>query len=65
MITKEEADKVMGTEGKTRGMSIKGDLEFVKFKQGEKGLKKVLDEMEKLGHPLSLKMKAMDFCPVG
>jgi predicted hydrocarbon binding protein len=65
VITREEANRIMSIEGKTRGISIRGDLEFVKFKEGNEGLNKLRKEMEKVGYFPDPKMKAMDFCPLG
>ena len=65
-ITKEIAQKLMETKGETRGMSIKGDLEYVLYKKGKEGLKKIEDEMARLGYPIKYKkMKSMKFYPIG
>ena len=65
-ITKELIEKFMKIEGETRAISIKGDLEFILYKKGEEGLKKLEDELEKFGHPIKYKtLEDMSFYPVG
>ncbi len=66
IITKELIEKLMKTEGETRAISIKGDLEFILYKKGEEGLRKLEDELEKFGHPIKYKkLEDMSFYPVG
>ncbi len=66
IITKELVEKIMKTEGETRAISIKGDLEFILYKKGEEGLKKIEDELEKFGYPIKYKsLEDMSFYPVG
>ena len=66
IITKEVAKQLMAMKGETRGLSIKGDVEYVRHKFGQEGINKIEAEMEKLGFPVEYeKMKQMDFYPVG
>jgi len=66
IITKEIADELMKMKGETRGISIKGDIDYAIDKKGKQALKKVEDEMERLGYPINYeKMRNMDFYPVG
>lgn len=66
IITKETAKKLMQIEGETRGLSIRGDIEYVIYKKGEAGLRKLEEEMTKLGCPLKYKeIRQMEFYPVG
>lgn len=65
-IKKEDIKRLMEVDGQARGVVLKTDAEYVLSKKGEAGLKKVEDEMRKLGHPLDYqKIKSMDFYPVG
>jgi len=52
MIPKEELERITSIPGEAIGASIKEDLRFILMKEGEEGLKKVEDELEKLGYPL-------------
>ncbi len=64
-IPKEEIEKMMNLKGKARGMAIKGEAEFILHEKGEEGLKRLEEEMAKLGCPVDYrKMKAMSFYPV-
>lgn len=51
-ISKEEIEEIKQVEGEVMGVSLKEDLQFIQEKEGEEGLKKVEDEMGKLGYPL-------------
>lgn len=65
-ITKEKAQELMAIKGETRGLSIKGDIEYVRYKFGEEGVDRIEAEMKRLGSPIDYeKMKQMDFYPVG
>ena len=66
-ITKETIKELMNIKGETRGVSIKGDLEYILYKEGKEGLKKIEDELERLGYP-DIKYKtlgSMRIYPVG
>lgn len=65
-ITKELAKKLMEIEGETRGVVLKTDGEYVLKEKGEEGLKKIEEELEKLGYPIKYgEIKTMEFYPVG
>jgi len=66
MMTKKEADKLIGLSGESRGANIKVDFDFVLETKREKGLEKVENRMVELGYPLNYKdIKVMDFYPIG
>lgn len=65
-ITKEEIKKLMEIEGEARGVVFQTDIEYILREKGEEGLKKLEDELKRLGHPIKFKeIKGMDFYPVG
>jgi|YelNatPaOPRAMG01_1025707.scaffolds.fasta_scaffold08839_2 hypothetical protein len=65
-LTKEVAQKLMEIKGEVRGVVFKTDAEYVLKEKGEEGLKKVEEELEKLGYPIKYKeIKVMGFYPVG
>ena len=65
-ITKEEIQKLMKIKGEARGVVFKTDAEYILSEKGEEGLKKLEEELERLGHPLKYReIKTMDFYPVG
>jgi len=65
-ITKEEIEKLMEVKIETRGVVFKTDSECVLEEKGEKGLKELEAELEKLGHPIKYeKIKSMGFYPAG
>jgi len=66
MLTKKEADKLIGLSGESRGMNIKIDLDYIFEKYGEKGIKKIEERIIQLGYPLKYKeIEPMGFYPVG
>ena len=66
MLTKQEAENLMEIRGEVRGMTFKGDLDFVLEDKGKEGLKKVEAKMAELGFPLKYKeIRPMDFYPMG
>jgi len=66
MLTKKEADNLIKTEGESRGVNMKIDLDYLIEKKGELGLKEVERRMTKLGHPLKYKdINPMSFYPLG
>ncbi len=65
-LTKKLADKLMKTEGATRGFNLEHDREWILKEKGEEGLKKVEKELERIGRPIHYKqLKTMDFYPAG
>lgn len=66
IISKEELDKLMKIKGKIRGLALKGETEFILKEEGKEGLKKVEDEITRLGLPLERKnLKTMEWYPIG
>jgi hypothetical protein len=65
-IKEEEIKKLMEIEGQARGVVLKTDAEYVLAEKGEEGVKKIEEELGKMGHPLNYqKIKSMEFYPVG
>ena len=63
---KEKLSKLAKIKGEVRGVAFKTDMEFILKEKGEKGLKKVEDELKKIGFPIEYKtIKVMDFYPIG
>ena len=50
-ITQEEVDKLKNLEGEVRGVVFKTDRKFIVSKAGEKGVKKVEEELSNINHP--------------
>ena len=65
-LTKEFAQKLMDIKGEVRGVVFKTDTEYILAEKGEEGLKKLEEELEKLGHPIKYKeIKTFSYYPVG
>ena len=65
-ITKTEIQELMKAGGEVRGVTFIIDRDFVFKNKGEKGLKKVEEELEKLGHPIKYKeIETFGYYPVG
>jgi len=65
IILKEEFDEMTKVKGELRGNGPKNVGDFIFKKEGENGLKKVEDIMEKLGYPIEYrKINPMDFRPL-
>ncbi len=65
IISKEELEELMRIEGETRGMSIKGEADFILKEEGEEGLKKLEETVANLGFPIKFnEVKSMDFYPL-
>lgn len=65
IISKEELEELKKIEGELRGVSLKGDAEFVVREKGEEGLKRLEDAMADLGYPIKYKgLVAMNFYPL-
>ncbi len=66
MITKEEADRIAGIEGKIRGSTFQTDAAVVIRLTGGDGLEKVQEALLRLGYPLHYdEIKAMRWYPLG
>jgi hypothetical protein len=65
-LTKEIAKELMKIKGETRGFNIKHDGDYILKEKGEEGLKKLEEELEKLGYSIKYReLKDMDFYPAG
>jgi len=63
-VLQEEIEKLKEIKGEVIGVSLKEDFQFILKKEGEEGLKKVEEEMEKLGYPLKFKeIKSFQWYP--
>jgi hypothetical protein len=66
MLDKTEINKIMGLPGKVRGVAFQTDAEYVKMYKGVEVLKKVEEELTKIGYPLKYeKINATDWFPYG
>lgn len=66
IISQEEFKRLMDIEGEVRGISITGELDFIREREGKEGLKKVEDTINDLGYSIDFeKIKPMDFYPLG
>ncbi|MBM3258059.1 MAG: hypothetical protein FJZ05_02520, partial [Candidatus Nealsonbacteria bacterium] len=64
--TKEAAQRLSKISGEVRGVAFKTDMEFVLKEKGKGGLKKVEDELKRIGFPIKYEeIKVMDFYPIG
>jgi len=65
-INQEEIEKLVNLEGKVRGVVFQTDAEYVKEKEGKKGLLLVKKELKRIGCPIEYeKIKATDWYSVG
>jgi len=65
-LTKDLAQKLMGIKGEVRGVVFKTDTEYILAEKGEEGLKKLEEELEKLGHPIKYKeIETFSYYPIG
>jgi hypothetical protein len=66
IITKEIAQNLMKIKGEARGTHFVNDAQYILEKKAAKGLKKVEQELERLGCPIKYKeIKNTDFYPIG
>jgi len=66
IITKEIAQNLMKLKGEARGTHFVNDAQYVLENKGDEGLKKVEQELERLGCPMRYKeIKNVDFHPIG
>lgn len=66
ILDKKVIQDLMKIEGEARGVVFKTDAEYVLKEKGEEGLKKLEEELEKLGQPINFKeIKTMAFYPIG
>jgi hypothetical protein len=66
-ITQEEVDRILNEKGDVRGVVFKTDYLFVLNRFGEEGVKKVEEEMKRMGCPFDYEKQAinMSFYPIG
>lgn len=65
-LAKEIVQNLMEMAGEARGAVFKTDQDFILKKGGEEGLRKVEEELRKLGHPIKYKeIENSAFYPVG
>jgi len=66
-ISDEDINKILNAKGEVRGVVFKTDRHFILDREGEEGLKKVEDELQKMNCPFNYEEEAdnMSFYPVG
>ena len=65
-LTKSLADKLLKLKGEARGIHFKNDADYVSVKKGKKDLKKVEEELERVGCPLKYsEVETLGFYPIG
>jgi len=65
-LTKKQAQKLMSIKGEVRGVTFKTDIEYILREKGKEGLKKVEQELKRLGVNLKYNdINTMTFYPVG
>lgn len=66
IISKEEVNELMKLKGQIRGAAIKEIIKYILKEEGEDGLGKLEDAMEKIGYSIKGRnIKAMKFYPLG
>ncbi|MFQ6083744.1 MAG: hypothetical protein ACE5WD_10330 [Candidatus Aminicenantia bacterium] len=66
IISKEIAKKLMKSKGELRGAVFETDISFILREKGKEGLKKVEEEMKRLGYPFRYKnIRTIEFYPIG
>ena len=66
LLDRNLAKKLMEIEGEIRGMDFKNEANFIIKERGKEGLKKVEEELKKVGYPLEYeKLETMKFYPCG
>lgn len=65
MLTKQEAENLMKIKGNIRGEAILTDVEYVRYREGEKGVNLLEERLIELGYPLKFKeIKSLEWYPV-
>lgn len=65
-ISQELIQKLMSLEGEVRGVVLTADIQFIIDEKGKEGIKKVEEEMARLGLSFEYeKIKIMHFYPIG
>jgi len=66
LLSQEEIEKIKNIKGEVVGTSFHEDEKFIRQKEGEEGVKKVEEEMAKLGYPFRFKeLKSFQLYPMG
>lgn len=66
MLTKEEAEKLIKIKGNVRGDNILTNVEYVREREGEEGVKKLEKKLAELGYPLKFKeIQSLEWYPIG
>ena len=66
ILNKEIAQKAMTIRGEVRGVSFKGELEYILETRGREALARIEEELAKAGYPIKYdEIKAMSFYPIG
>lgn len=66
ILTKEIAQNLMKLKGEARGTHFINDAQYVKEKEGEQGLKKVIQELRAVGYPIEYsEIQNTKFYPIG
>lgn len=61
---KEIADKLMEIKGNVRGEVIRNDFNYIRYREGEEGVRKVEEKLKELGYPLKFKeIRPMEYYP--
>jgi hypothetical protein len=65
-VIKEEVQKLMELEGEVRGVTLIIDRDYILKNKGEEGLKRIEEELRRLGHPIKYKeIETFSYYPVG
>lgn len=65
-LTEEIAKKLMEVKGEVKGVVFKTDAEFISREKGAEGLRKVENELKRIGYPIEYKnIKTMAYYPMG
>ena len=66
VLNKEIAQKAMTMEGEVRGVSFKGELEYILRTKGKEALTEIEEELAQVGYPIKYdEIRPMNFYPMG
>jgi len=66
ILNKQIAQKAMEIEGEARGVSFKGEMEYILETQGREAITKIEEELARVGYPIKYdEIKEMQFYPIG
>jgi len=64
LLLKQEAERLMQIKGNSRGEIMLTHSRYIRYKEGEEGLKAVEEKMKELGYPIRFKkINALDWYP--